>query len=416
MKRHPRVLVISEIYLPQIGGSITWLHNSYIRHPDKTVFLLTKKYRGTRDLDQSIESDSTRSGIRRVVRRSFERYWFLRPHSLLMYLNMLVSAMWIVLRHKIDIIHVGKNLPEGYIARIVSKTLRVPYVIYAHGEEITICQGDPKLAPTIRPVYDDAAAVIANSTFTVETLAKAGVRTEHVTQISPGVDADTFCPAAPDDELVSRLGLEGKVVLLSVGRLTLRKGHDQVISALPRILEAVPNLVYVIASDGEEREHLEELVAKHGVGGAVHFLGAVDVDSLPRLYNTCDIFIMANRELPGGDIEGFGIVFLEANACGKPVIGGASGGTSDAIRHGQSGLRIDGTSIDEIVDAVTTLAADAEKRQAMGTFGRKLVLENYTWDVICARTQAVTRRVIGAEVAVDGGEDSNTKTPERLSV
>ena len=399
MNRAPRILVISDRYLPEIGGSITWLHNVYMRHPAGTVWILTQDYPDAADFDGQHKNLS-------FTRRFLRRYSFLKPESLLIYLKLFLSALWIVLCRRIDIIHVGKNVPEGYVARLVSKFTGVPYVVYAHGEEITVCSKDPTLRKTLGPVYNDAAAVIANSRFTAGVLADAGIREDHVAQISPGYDPQTYNPGEADAELVAQHGLAGKTVLLSVGRLQLRKGHSYVLKALPEVLKTVPDLVYVIASDGEEWDELHRLVDELNLHEAVRFLGRVDEGDLPKLYRLCDVFIMANRELDNGDVEGFGIVFVEAGACGKPVIAGDSGGTSDPVRHGENGLRIDASRSENIRAAILELAADPERREAMGEAGKRIARQEYTWDIVTEKIQAVTARVLA------GGSSDNRASVE----
>jgi phosphatidylinositol alpha-1,6-mannosyltransferase len=308
---------------------------------------------------------------------------------LLLYAKMFVTASALILLHRIRVVHAGKNLPEGFVAYLLHRSLGVPYVIYAHGEEITVCSENPTLSRHQRPVYQNAAAVIVNSRFTHDLVRELGVDSRRIVIISPGVDPDRFAPALAPDALRRALLVEGKLVLLTVGRLQRRKGHDKVIEALPSILEHVPSLVYVIAGDGEEESALKELAEQRGVGEAVRFLGRVREEELPALYNLADIFIMANRTMPGGDVEGFGIVFLEASASGKPVIGGRSGGTADAIRNGVTGKLIDGASQAEIVEAVVTLAQDQALRETMGRRGREMVVAEYDWKVITDRIESV---------------------------
>lgn len=391
VRRPPRILFISDIYLPQVGGSITWFHNVYTRFYPGSVTILTKSY------PDDAQFDAQHPGID-IRRRSLKRYWFMRPHSLVMYWKLLLWTLWLGWRQKIDVIHAGKNLPEAFIARWAARILRKPYVVYAHGEEITLsCQHSLHQA-TLKPVYGDAAAVIVNSNFTQQLLRENGICGTHLRRISPGVNVDQFQPGPRDPDLVARFGLVGKIVLLSVGRLTKRKGHDNVVRALPRVLEQIPNLVYIIASDGEEREYLERLVEETGVSESVIFAGQLPYSDLPRLYNTCDIFVMANRQLENGDLEGFGIVFLEASGCGKPVIGGASGGTADAIRDGETGIRINGSSVAEIERAIVALAGDPELCAAMGRAGRAMVCEEYTWDQVAAKIQVLTQEVVEGRV------------------
>jgi len=341
-----RVLVLSDRYLPEVGGSFTWFHNVYTRHPPGTVWILTNSYRDARRIDARYPQVT-------MCRVSLRRYRFLKPESLLMYAKLFLTSAWLILRRRIGILHAGKNLPEGFVARLLWKVFRVPYVVYAHGEEITVFRENPKHAPRLPSIYKDAAAVVANSAFTRGLLEGMGVDPARIAAISPGVDPEEFKPGEPDPKMSARYGLSGKTVLLTVGRLQRRKGHDMVIKAMRRILDVQPDLLYVIAGDGEERESLQLLAEEEGVAGCVRFLGRIPQEDLPALYNLGDIFIIANRTMPGGDVEGFGIVFLEAGACAKPVIAGASGGTADAVLDGVTGTLVDATSVEDIAGSKT---------------------------------------------------------------
>jgi phosphatidyl-myo-inositol dimannoside synthase len=388
VRRHhgpPRVLLLTDRYVPDVGGSITWFRNVYTRYPAGTVWILTRRYAGAQANDAFDPHVAT-------VRLTLERHRFLRPESLLLYAKLFLVGAAMVLRHRIDVVHAGKNLPEGLVAYLLHRCLGVPYVVYAHGEDIAVCNENPRLDRHQRLVYRNAAAVIANSGHTFDLVGSLGVEPPRIAPISPGVEPATFAPAPVPLELRRRLGVEGKLVLLTVGRLQRRKGHDKVIEALPAILRSVPGLMYLIAGEGEELVSLKELADRNAVSHAVRFLGRVADEELPALYNLSDIFVMANRTMPGGDLEGFGIVFLEASACGKPVIGGRSGGTADAVRDGVTGLLVDGQSPEEITRAVVTLARDAALRDRMGREGRRLVVSEYDWKVITARIECVLDR------------------------
>lgn len=390
--KSPRILLITDRYLPEVGGSITWFDCASRRYPPNTVWILTKKYPNAEVVDQGL----ARLGVS-VTRRDLRRYRFLKPESLLMYIKLFFTAVWIVLRHRIDVIYAGKVLPEGMVARVVGRFLRRPYIVFAHGEEITVFGKNPKLGPKLPGVYDSATAVIANSSFTMGTLVEYHCSGKNAVKICPGVDPGVFTPGPRDQELVKRYDLEGKTVLLSVGRHQKRKGHDHVIMAMPRILKSCPNLVYVVTSNGEEEAYLHRLAGELGVSGSVRFTGEVPLEDLPRFYKTCDIFILANRLMEDGDVEGFGIVYLEASASRKPTIAGDSGGTGDPVRHGWNGLRVDARDPDRIAEAVLQLAQDPALRETMGKNGRELVEAEFTWDRVVQKMLTLDRAVARGE-------------------
>lgn len=403
--REPRILLISDRFLPEVGGSITWFDNAYRRYPAGTTWILTKDYPGAATLDAEIKGVS-------IVRRNLRRYWFLKPESLLMYMNLFLTGLWIGLRHRIDIIHASKVLPEGLVARILSKVLRIPYVVYAHGEEITVFGKNPKLAPQMLKVYDAATALIANSTFTLESLVRFGCHARNAVKISPGVNPAMFKPGPKDAELLHKYDLHEKTVLLSVGRHDKRKGHDHVIRALPQILAACPDIAYVITSTGDEESALKKLADELEVSASVRFTGEVPFGDLPRFYNTCDIFILANRMLSNGDVEGFGIVYLEASACGKPTIAGESGGTGDPVRDTWNGRRIDATRPENIAEAVIQLAKDPDLGTRMGENGRKLVQAEYTWDRVVEKTRRLDAALVAGQSPEQHTADDALNAPK----
>jgi len=176
------------------------------------------------------------------------------------------------------------------------------------------------------------------------------------------------------------LGLDQARVILTVGRLTPRKGIDTVIRALPSVIERVPNAVYMVVGEGEDRERLEALARETGVEDHVLFEGSVPFSQLPSTYNLCDVFVTPSRSAPPS-VEGFGIVFLEANACGKPVIGARSGGIPDAIVDGETGLLVEPDDEPGLAEALVSLLSNPERCRALGEAGRARVEQACTWDV-----------------------------------
>src|SRR5207244_13456776 len=158
-------------------------------------------------------------------------------------------------------------------------------------------------------------------------------------------------------------------LLLSVGRLQRRKGHDVAIQAVAALRSRCPNVRYVIAGDGDERQRLERLVGEHHLEGRVLFAGIVADADLPAFYAACDVFLLPNR-VDDGDIEGFGIVFLEAAASGRPVIGGDSGGVPEAVERDVTGLLVDGASVEAVADASDAPATVGERVRRGGRGGR----------------------------------------------
>ena len=381
--------------MPAKGGSITWMLNTYSRFDPREVVVVASPQEGDTHIDQVLPF--------RVVRiPMLMTDWDPTvPASLVRYLRI----MWHVYRqchtHRLQQIHCAKVFPEGLVAWMLRWCYGLPYLLYAHGEEILFTLTSRKLAWLLPRIYRGAAAIIANSRHTKTLLQDIGVDASRIHVIHPGVHVQSFC-ASPEaaQRVRQKHHLGAAPVLLTVGRMQRRKGQDMVIQALPRIRQSMPQVKYVMVGTGEELASLTTLAHELGVQDSVVFAGSVPDQELAAYYAACDVFIMPNRQI-GGDIEGFGIVYLEAGAAGKPVIGGKSGGTDDAIVDGVTGIRVDGNSSVEIADAVIDLLSTPDKAKAMGMRGRQRVENEFTWDAVVARTRQVAT-MIAAEGRANG--------------
>jgi phosphatidylinositol alpha-1,6-mannosyltransferase len=308
------------------------------------------------------------------------------PSSLGRYLHISRYVYTRCLHYDIQQIHCAKVLPEGLIALFMKQVKRIPYLLYAHGEEIQMGLTSRKFRWLIPRVYNAASTIIANSRNTRSLLQNIGVSPTKIHVIHPGVNFRHFHNGQQSSQMVrAKYHLGDAPLLLTVGRLQRRKGHDMVIRAMPLIKAKCPRAIYLIVGEGEELAYLQSLVDEIGVTDSVIFTGCVPDDELQGYYAACEVFIMPNREIQG-DIEGFGMVYLEASAAGKPVIGGRSGGTSEAILDGITGLRVDGTSVEEIAHAVIALLNDSDTSRTMGEGGRLWVAQNFTWESIVDKT------------------------------
>jgi phosphatidylinositol alpha-1,6-mannosyltransferase len=231
--------------------------------------------------------------------------------------------------------------------------------------------------------------VVAVSAFTRSRVAALpGVRPERVLVFPNGVDSARYRPGLDVSELRGRLGLRDEKVVLTLARVVERKGHDTVIRSLPEVLGVIPDVRYVIAgaADAATMRRLRTLVSELQLGDRVLFTGFVAPHETALFYNLCDVYAMPSRELRSkGDTEGFGITFLEANACGKPVVAGRSGGVMDAVEEGETGLLVDPNDPDAVAGALIRFLAHPGFARKIGEQGRRRVLEAYTWDTISAR-------------------------------
>jgi phosphatidylinositol alpha-1,6-mannosyltransferase len=228
-------------------------------------------------------------------------------------------------------------------------------------------------------VLQRADWLLSNSDYTRDTLVDLiGVRPERIAVVYPTVDEKRFRPELPCEDLRNSIGLTpGNQLILSVGRLQRRKGFDNVIRALKVLRQQGYDAHYALIGIGEDLEHLRKVARDTGVQEYVHFLGHVSYEDLPRWYSACNIFAMPNRDIDG-DTEGFGLVFLEVAASGKPAVAGLAGGTGSAVVDGVTGLRINGENLNEIVQALSHILHNPEEAAAMGRRGRERVIGNFT--------------------------------------
>ncbi|ROR29634.1 glycosyltransferase family 4 protein [Inmirania thermothiophila] len=381
MPAERRYLVLTELFLPTKGGTAVWFDEVYRRLGDRGTHIVTAAVPGAAEHDR--DHPNTVHRIRWRPSR------WLRPYSLPIYARLAATAHALMARHRLDAVHAGRVLPEGLVGWSVAALWRRPLVVYAHGEEITTWGRIPRRRRAMRFVYRRATHVIANSDFTRERLLELGVPAARIRVIHPGVDTARFRRGPADARLRARLGLaEGTRLILSVGRLSRRKGFDRVIEALPALLARGLDVHYAVIGIGEDEAHLRALAEGCGVARRVHLLGHVPPDELPAWYRTADVFAMPNRPV-GADAEGFGMVYIEAAACGTPAVAGRHGGTGAAVLDGETGLRVDGESVEAVAEGLARLLAEPELARRLAENAWRRAVEELSWERVAERTRAL---------------------------
>lgn len=373
-----RLLVLTELFLPTKGGTAVWAAEVYKRLGGKEIHIVTADVPGADAVDAAHPNSIHRLDLKRVP--------WLRPESLAMYARFFFKSLWLAITHRFDAIHAFRALPEGLVAWAVARLTFRPVVIYAHGEELTTWGRGGKYR-AMRFALRHADRVIANSEHTRDTLLDMGVDAARISIIYPGVDVSVFRPGLDTTGLRESLGIgpDDKLVF-SVGRLSRRKGFDQMIRAVAQLRgEGIP-VRYVIAGIGEDADYLDGLIREHNLHGVAHRIGAVSEADLPRWMNACDIFAMPNREIDG-DNEGFGMVFIEAAACGKPAIAGYAGGTSAAVMDGVTGRRVDGAQAAAVAEALHQFLADSSHTLEMGMAALERARSEFDWDRVADKTR-----------------------------
>lgn len=355
---------------PPIKGGVSHMLGQLCDHfpPDKIVVLalLTDVYHKTNFI-------TYRRKLLTTVRLIWPRWIFLFWHG------------WrIIKKENIKIVQAGQILPIGTVALLYKKILKIPYMVYVYGNDLVIMRDSKRKMKLIKLILKGADAVIACSFYTKKLAIDIGAE-EKKTIVSypcPNKSSKSLNSADELEAFKRKNNLKNRKILLSVGNLVTRKGQDRVIKALPEIIKKIPETLYLIIGKGSDKEKLINKVAQLELNEQVRFLNQVSNEDLNYYYQICDVFIMLSRELKNQngdvvDIEGFGMVFLEANLYGKPVIGEKSGGVPEAIEHNVSGLLVDSENKNDIVDSITKLLSNTALANKLGEQGEERVLNKF---------------------------------------
>ena len=259
---------------------------------------------------------------------------------------------------KYDYLWAGQVLPVGTVAYLLNKFYGLPYFVSTHGLDVLLPQRSAKKKKLLKKILSQAKFITANSNFTKDKLIDLGLAAGKIEVIYPcGHLKAVKLPEEKISEARARLKLRNKKIILSVGRLVARKGFDLMIKAMPHLLENYDDLVYLIVGNGPDKERLAGLIGQYNLKGKVYLLDDISDDFLPLFYQLADVFVMPCRQIEA-DVEGFGIVFLEAAAFGLPAVAGRSGGAGEAVMDTETGLLIDPRSQLELVGAITKLFQD----------------------------------------------------------
>jgi phosphatidylinositol alpha-1,6-mannosyltransferase len=279
----------------------------------------------------------------------------------------------------------GAAAPLGLLAGALSEAGVRRQVATTHGHEVGWAML-PLARQALRQIGNRVDVVTYLGEYTRRRLAGAFGPHPAMRQLTPGVDLGTFAPTVSGDGVRRRHGLAGRPVVVCVSRLVPRKGQDALIRALPAIRERVPDAALMLVGRGPYAATLQGLARKLRVDEHVVFTGGVELEELPAHFAAGDVFAMPCRTRRFGmDVEGLGIVFLEASASGLPVVAGDSGGAPDAVRDGDTGLIVDGRSTTQIAARVSELLLDADRAKSMGAAGREWVERSWRWDAMSSR-------------------------------
>ncbi len=388
-----KCLLIASIFPPIHGGSAVVYKDICEHMPQGSIRVLTAKnnyldnavVEGWSKHDKSVGYPVERISLLRPVtmappKNSFVSIYRMLRNDVPLYFRIVRTIHGIIKRHRINVVCIGELVSGGWIGVFIKRFYKCSVIIYVHGEEVTTATAGRNGA--LRGYYlGSADKVVCVSNFTGERLIHSmKLPRERIVLIANGVDTDRFYPLdnASMAAFIQRFGLQGRKIIVTVGRLVPRKGVDMTIVAMQKILEKIPNAIYIVIGDGPYRDALEKTIQENKLSASVRLLGAVDDETLLKYLQICDVFVMPNRTMPDGDTEGFGLVFREANACGKPVVGGNSGGAVEAVHHQKSGLLVNGEDPSDISSAVINILSDRNLSRQFSAYGLKLAFENDT--------------------------------------
>jgi len=382
----PKILLITNDFGPRAGGIETFVMGLLERMEPGSTLVYTSHQEG------SDAHDATWREVHdvRVIR---DRSRILLPTP-----RVVRAISRIIEKEEVTHLWFGAAAPLAIMTPFLKRrksTLRA--VALTHGHEVWWAKVPP-FSALIRVIAASLDSIGYLTRYTKEAISR-GMRKrdrEKLIQIAPGIDLEHFSPVNEEDRrsaLRSQLGLDGKRIIISVGRLVHRKGQDRLIETLSRLRAEFPEVHLILVGEGPHRERLESIARGNEVLDAITFVGRLQLEQLPLYLSIAEIFAMPSRNrLAGLEVEGLGIVYLEASGCGLPVIVGRSGGAPDAVIHGETGLLVDGEDVDSIANACAQLLRDPSRARAMGAKGREWVTSQWSWDRWAEEFQAALLR------------------------
>jgi len=373
-------LLMAWDFPPQKGGIQTLIHSVYSSLGDRCVVIAPKT---NNDNEFDLLSDLS---VKRIsnFKKTMPAVLYVPIYMLLTFIHSLREMV----SSEIGLVHCG-HVRLGLISYFLKLFFKKPYILWTYALELT----DKRVKLFIKFVLKHADRIITISNYTKDVLISLDVAPSKITMIYPPVSPpfQVFLNSSvgsinsdAEKRIREKYNIGNKKILLTVARLSSLqryKGIDHVLQALQIVDKSCKDYVYIICGDGDLRPYYSRLAAELGVGDRVIFTGNISDEEMPLYYSACNLFIMASREeinKKGTLAEGFGIVFLEANACGKPVIGGRSGGIPDAVKDGETGILVDPKNINEIADAIIKLLTDEKLAENMGRKGRERVAKEFT--------------------------------------
>jgi phosphatidyl-myo-inositol dimannoside synthase len=367
-----KVLLTTPFYCPTVSGSARLLRDVVDRLGASGHMVTVLTY-SSKSPDEDAAFDSRQSY--KIHRIASSRLGRAPVGSLAMFVRTVALAV----TDHYDLLLSGAAFSNAIVAHACSIATHTPLAVYAHGEDVTCVAESTTERSLLRWALRSARVVLANSKFTASCVQELGVPSEQVAWCPPVIDIEPYesVPAHHVEALRQRYALEGKRVILTVARLSERKGHDMVVRALKAVVKRVPSAHYLVVGKGDPGKLLA-LAAAEGVEDRLTIVPFVEDSDLAAVFALAEVYVMVSRMDPATrEVEGFGIVYLEAAASGRPAVGARAGGAVDAIEDGVSGVLVDPDAPSEIAGALTSLLSSRDKSRAMGRAGRERVRRQF---------------------------------------
>lgn len=366
-----RRLFVSVDFPPVKGGIQNYLYGIVSNLEPSKTFVLTSNT-GDKDKNKQFDKLQKFTIYRTEIASGIS---FLK--QVIKLIPLLFQIKKIIKQHNIEEIHFGNTLPIGLLVFLLGN--RVPTYAYLYGLDISHAKMSPIKSSILKLILNKTKKVITISNYTKSLISSLGIENDKIKIISPGYSKPKIIDSTNNIRELYGISKDKKVVL-TVARLHERKGHDKVIKAIELALKEDKEIFYVICGKGPYEETLKQQVKNKQLDHYVLFTGEVSNEELIAWYKEAFVFIMTSRQLGDqGDVEGYGIVFLEANYFGIPVIGGNSGGMPDAIRDGKTGFLVNPLDVNEIADKLISLTTSVELRNVIGREGHKWVISECSW-------------------------------------
>ena len=392
MKTPGNVVLVANNFPPIRGGSAI-VYDNLARYAGGRVIVIAPRINytdglpmiGWREHDRRapyrvIRLKQLRTVIRPPAQRGVVNRLLFHAADLMIRVRVVACLFWLIMREPIQAVCIGELLASGWLIPLLNRFFSIRTMAYIHGEEITTEDSYDQRHERARRALQAVDRIVVVSHFTMHAVRElVGGADNKIRLVENGVDSTRFLPLGKRPELLELYQLQDRFVFISVCRLLEKKGVDYAIQAFASVVREFPDCRLLVVGTGPYGQSLLDVARQAGVADSVIFAGDVPDSDLAEHYNLGDVFIMPNRQLPNGDTEGFGLVFLEANSCGIPVIAGRDGGSRDAVRHGVNGLVVEGGSIDEIAAAMLKLRTDPALRETLRQGGLRIV-EEAGWD------------------------------------